>query len=166
MDSLISTFHLDWKLMLAQVVNFAIVFAVLYIFALKPLKKLMDERSKTIQGGLDNAEKQKELLAVSKSEYDAVLAKAKKEANDMLQVVRKEGEELRSEMLEKSKSESDKVLSAGIAKFEEEKKRMLTEAKNEIVSIVMSATESVLGKAVDQKVEAKLVEESLTELKK
>ncbi|MBP6884367.1 MAG: F0F1 ATP synthase subunit B [Candidatus Pacebacteria bacterium] len=166
MDSLISTFHLDWKLMVAQAVNFAIVMAVLYFFAMKPLKKLMEERSKTIQGGLDNADKQKELLAVSKTEYDAVLSKARKEANEMLQNVRKEGEELRSEMLEKSKSESNKVLSAGIAKFEEEKKRMLTEAKNEIVSIVMSATESVLGKAVDQKVEAKLVEESLTELKK
>lgn len=166
MDSLISTFHLDWKLMVAQAVNFAIVMAVLYFFAMKPLKKLMDERSKTIQGGLDNAEKQKELLAASKSEYDSVLNKAKKEASEMLAKVRKEGEDMRSEMLEKSKEESNKVLSAGIAKFEEEKKRMLSEAKNEIVSIVMSATESVLGKAVDQKVEAKLVEESLTELKK
>ena len=166
MDSLISTFHLDWKLMLAQVVNFAVVFTVLYIFALRPLKKLMDERSKTIQGGLENAEKQEKLLAISQSEYDSVLAKARKEANEMLQVVRKEGEELRGEMLEKSKIESDKVLATGIAKFEEEKKRMLMEAKNEIVSIVMSATETVLGKAVDKKVEAKLVEESLTEFKK
>lgn len=166
MDSLIETFHLDWKLMVAQVINFAIVFVVLYIFALKPLKKLMDERGKKIQDGLDNAEKQKELLIASQADYDASMAKAKKEANEMLQTVRKEGEELRAEMLEKSKAEADKVLASGVAKFEEEKRRMLLEAKNEIVSLVMGATESVLGKAVDKKVEAKLVEESITELKK
>lgn len=166
MDSLIETFHLDWKLMVAQVVNFAIVFIVLYIFALKPLKKLMDERGEKIQSGLDNADKQKELLAASKADYDAVIAKGKKEANELLQTVRKESEELRAELLDKSKAESEKILAAGVAKFEDEKKRMLAEAKTEIVGLVMSATESVLGKAVDQKVEANLVEESLKELKK
>ncbi len=166
MESLIATFHLDWKLMVAQVVNFAIVFIVLYVFAIKPLKKIMDERSKTIEGGLENAEKQKELLAASKADYDSAMAKTKKEANEMLQSVRKEGEQLRAEMLEKSKAEADKVFSAGIEKFEEEKKRMLADAKKEIVDLVMSATQSVLGKAVDTKVEAKLVEESISELKK
>ena len=58
MDSLISTFHIDWHLIVAQLVNFAVVILVLWRFALKPLGKLMDERGQTIAGGLENAKKQ------------------------------------------------------------------------------------------------------------
>ena len=56
-------------MILAQIINFAVVFFVLYKFALKPLKKLMDERSATISGGLDNAKKQEEHLTVASSTF-------------------------------------------------------------------------------------------------
>ena len=48
MDSIISTFHIDWKIIIAQAINFGVVFIVLYIFALKPLSKLMNERAEKI----------------------------------------------------------------------------------------------------------------------
>ena len=35
MESLISTFHIDFRLFIAQLINFAIVFSVLYFFAFK-----------------------------------------------------------------------------------------------------------------------------------
>ncbi len=49
MESIISTFHIDWKIIIAQAVNFAVVFIVLYIFALKPLSKLMAEEVRKFQ---------------------------------------------------------------------------------------------------------------------
>ena len=69
MDSLISTFHIDWHLIVAQAVNFAIVFAVLYWFALKPLGKLMEERKETIEKGLADAKSNAQLLANTEKEY-------------------------------------------------------------------------------------------------
>ena len=55
MESIISTFHIDWKIIIAQMINFVIVFVVLYIFALKPLSKLMKERGEKIAKGIDDA---------------------------------------------------------------------------------------------------------------
>ena len=55
MDSLITTFHIDWKIIIAQVINFLIVFLVLYFFAIKPLKKMMAERADKISKGLTDA---------------------------------------------------------------------------------------------------------------
>ena len=37
MEGLVETFHLDIKLLVAQSINFLVVLAVLYFFALKPL---------------------------------------------------------------------------------------------------------------------------------
>ena len=74
MNSIITTFHIDWKIILAQAVNFAIVFAVLYFFALKPLNKLMAERAEKIAKGVNDAKTNAETLTATKAEYDRALA--------------------------------------------------------------------------------------------
>lgn len=161
MESLIETFHLDWKVMVAQAVNFAIVIAVLYFFALKPLKKLMDERGATIQGGLDNAEKQKELLAAQEAEYAKALAAARAEAASMMKEAKADTEKYRGEMMAQAQADVAASIEAGKKQLEAEKERMMGDAKKEIVALVMSATEKVLGAAATGPVEAKLVEESI-----
>jgi F-type H+-transporting ATPase subunit b len=161
MDSLIETFHIDWKLMIAQAINFAVVLLVLWRFALRPLKKLMDERSKTIEGGLMNAEKQKDLLKAQQEQYDATLAKARAEASELMKEVKKDAEAKRQELLAKAQEESLAVLASGKAQLEADKAKMLTEAKTELVAMITTATEKVLGETVTAKVESKLVEDSI-----
>ncbi len=161
MDSLISTFHIDWHLIVAQAINFAIVIAVLYFFALKPLKKLMDERGATIAGGLENAEKQKELLAKQKEDYDAALADARAKAAEMMKEVKKDADAKRAELMEKAQADVVATIDSGKKQLESEKQKMMEEAKKELVAIVMGATEKVLGTVAEGKVETKLVEESI-----
>ncbi len=161
MDSLISTFHIDWKLMVAQAINFAVVLVVLWRFALRPLKKLMDERGKTIAGGIENAEKQKELLRVQQEEYEKTLAQARVEASEIMKEVKKDAEAKRAELLSKAQEESASLVQAGKAQLEAEKAKMLEDAKKELVGIITIATEKVLGDTVTAKVESKLVEDSI-----
>jgi F-type H+-transporting ATPase subunit b len=161
MDSLISTFHIDWHLIVAQAINFVVVLAVLYFFALKPLKKMMDERGETIKGGLDNADKQKELLSAQEKEYAAALAAARAEAAVMLKEAKKDTEAYRNDMMAKAQADVVASIESGKKQLEAEKVKMVDEAKKEIVSLVMSATEKVLGKAMTAPIESKLVEESI-----
>ena len=49
MDTIIESFHVDFKLLIAQAINFLIVFLVLYYFVFKPLLKVMKERSEKIE---------------------------------------------------------------------------------------------------------------------
>ena len=161
MDSLITTFHIDWKMIIAQLINFAVVFFVLYRYALKPLKKLMEERGATIESGLQNADKQKELLALQQAEYDATLAKARAEAAALMKEVKKDAELRRTEMLDQTRAEVVEMFESGRKQLAADKQKMLDEAKKELVSMVMSATEKVLGDAVTTKVESKLVEDSI-----
>ncbi len=164
MDSLISTFHIDWHIIIAQLVNFAVVFAVLYYFALKPLKKLMDERSATISGGLDNAKKQEELLKAQQTEYDAVLAKARVEAQNIMKDVKKDAEQKRAQILATAQDESKAIFENGKKQLGDEKMKMLDDAKKELVTLVVSATSKVLGENVGEKIEAKLVEDSIKKI--
>jgi F-type H+-transporting ATPase subunit b len=155
MDSFIETFHIDWKIIIAQTINFAIVLFILYFLMIKPLKKIMSERSTTIEGGLNDAKTNKELLGKTKKEYDDVLIKAKKEAHDIFQEGKKEAESKKAEMLENANKEVEGIVLNGKKLLEAEKVKMIEEAKKEIVSLVIKATEKLLdgedSKSFDEK---------------
>lgn len=147
MESIISTFHIDWKIILAQAVNFLIVFLVLYFFALKPLKKLMAERSDKIARGVNDAKTNAELLVTTKAEYDAALAKARAEAQTIFNEGRKKADAKRAEMVEEAKTEVKNLIDSGKKTLEAQKVKMVEEARKEIVSLAMVATKKLLEKS-------------------
>jgi F-type H+-transporting ATPase subunit b len=159
MESFISTFHIDWKIIIAQGINFAIVLALIYFFALKPLKKVMNERTDIISGGLNDAKTNAELLLNTKREYDAVLIKAREEAHTIFQDGKREAEEKKKEMMNNTHTEIEEMISSGKKVLESEKIKMIEEAKKEIVSLVVKATEKLLESHKDESFNNKAVEQ-------
>jgi len=149
MDSIISTFHIDWKIIIAQAINFGVVFVVLYIFALKPLSKLMTERSERISKGINDAKTNQALLEKTHAEYEEMLLKARVEANKIFQDGKKEAEVKKVLMLEEAKKEVSVVIGNGKKALEAEKIKMVEEAKKEIISLAMLATEKLLSSKQD-----------------
>ena len=149
MDSIISTFHIDWKIIIAQAINFGVVFVVLYIFALKPLSKLMTERSQNIAKGINDAKTNATLLAETRAEYDAAIVKAKSEADKIFQEGKKEAENKKTSMLEEAKKEVTTVIENGKKTLEAEKIKMVEEAKKEIVNLAMLATRKLIESKQD-----------------
>ena len=159
MESIISTFHIDWKIIVAQAINFAVVFVILYIFALKPLSKLMAERSEKIAIGIDDAKTNAKLLDETRAEYEAALVKARSEANKIFQDGKKEAEAKKIVMLEDARKEVVAFIENGKKTLEAEKVKMVEEAKKEIVSLTMKATEKLLGGKLDASFNEKTVKE-------
>ena len=73
MQELITTFHIDWKLLIAQIVNFGLVLFVLWKFAIKPLSKVMADRSKEIEKSLDDAKQIRDNLTKSHEEREKII---------------------------------------------------------------------------------------------
>ena len=159
MESIISTFHIDWKIIIAQAVNFGVVFVVLYIFALKPLSKLMTERSEKITKGFDDAKMNATLLAKTRAEYDEALFKARVEANKIFQDGKKEAEAKKTLMLEEARNEVAVVIENGKKVLEAEKTKMVGEAKKEIVILAMKVTEKLIGSKIDGSFNEKTIKE-------
>lgn len=159
MDSFIETFHIDWKIIIAQAINFAVVLFILQYLALKPLKKLMKERSERIEGGLSDATKNAELLKNTKKEYDEVISKARQEAHTIFQDGKKEAEDKKSEMLASASLDVEQMIINGKKVLEAEKVKMVEEAKNEIVSLVVKATEKLLESHKDESFDKKAMEQ-------
>src|SRR3989344_688865 len=149
MESIINAFHIDYKIILAQVVNFGIVFVVLYFYAIKPLGKIMKERGEKIQRGVKDAKTNAEILSKTNIEYEEAMIKAKAQAKEIFQEGKKEATAKRAEMLEEAKDEVALLVENGKKTLEAEKVKMVEEAKKEIVSLAMLATEKLISSKQD-----------------
>lgn len=161
MDELIKTFHIDWKLLIAQLINFAIVLFILYKFAIKPLSKTMDKRTEEIEKSLKDAKKIEENLAKIEAEKAEKIQQAKKEAAEIIEKSRQQGEEQGQRLVAEAKAEVQTVIAAAKEQIAQEKNQMLKEVKSEVGELVVRATKKILEKTMSKEIDSQLVEESL-----
>jgi len=144
MESIISTFHIDWKIIIAQAVNFGVVFVVLYVYALKPLGKLMKERGEKIEAGLNDAKKSNELLHKASEEYDKNTIKLRQISIEAQKELQKDLEQLRAKNLDRIKMDNDEWTKKRIEQMEIDKKTLVEGAKNELVSLAILVAEKIM----------------------
>jgi len=165
MGSIITTFHIDWQIMLAQLVNFGIVVFILWYFVFKPLSAKMLERTKIIETSLEQAKQiEKNLQNTEKEKQEIVRAariQAEKIMNDAVALAKSE----QQKSLENTKLEVKKVVESGKAQLELDKEKMMTEVKTQVADMVVLTTAKVLAKVVDKKIDKGLVEQTLKEVK-
>lgn len=149
MDSLIDTFHIDWKLLLAQAVNFGLVFFVLYRFALKPLTKTMAQRSQKIEEGLKNAEDMAKKLAETQKEQADILQQARLEATEIQKQAQTQAEQRKQQLVQKAKEEVGAVIQAEKNKLHQEKAIVLKEIKEEMAELITLSLEKILKQKLD-----------------
>ncbi len=158
MKELIDTFHIDWRLIIAQAVNFGLVVFVLFRFAYKPLLKLMNERSREIEKGLKDAKEAKEALANANEAGREEIIKAKKEAKQIIEKANQQSKENIANSVEQAQAEAERVLAQAKEEIASEKKRALAEIKQEVGELVYLTTEKVVDKRLSQKEKDEITE--------
>src|SRR5215468_8310994 len=79
------TFGVDWPHLIAQIISFCIVCALLYKFAYKRVLTMLEERKKHIAEGLANAEKIKAELAKIEVQRQQVMVDANAKAEKLIE---------------------------------------------------------------------------------
>jgi F-type H+-transporting ATPase subunit b len=166
MDELVKTFHIDWKLLIAQLVNFGIVVGVLWYFALKPLLKVMNKRTADIEQSLKDAKEIEQKLHDAEKTKQAVIIEAQKEAQIVMEKSYKESEALKEEKLRETRTEMEKIAAKTKADLLLEKDKMVQEAKRDVADLVMAASSKIIGKQLDESANKKLIEETINQIKK
>jgi len=157
MESLISTFHIDLKLFIAQLINFAIVFSVLYFLAFKPLVKTMAERTEKIDKSLKDADEIEKRLALTEKEREEIIAAAKKQANLIVEEASARGEERKNELVAKAREEIGQVINTEKEKLVRDKSETLKEIKKEVAELVVMTVEKLLSEKMTSDKDRELI---------
>lgn len=164
MDSLISNFYLDIKLLIAQAVNFAIVFLILYFFVFKPLFKVMGDRSAKIEHSLKSAQEIEERLTKTKEEQTVLLQSTKAEAAAILEQAQHKADLKKDELITKAKEEIGVLINREKARMQTEKAEILEEIKKEVAEMIALSWPKILAEKMDKEKDKKIIEKSLKNL--
>lgn len=157
----LSHLGINWKLFLAQIINFVLLLFILKRFAYKPILSLMDERSKKIEKGLQDAETAEKRLTESLAREKEIIAAAREEAQALLEKTQDLAKKRDAQLLSQTKGKLDKMIAEADAHLHENQKKLLREAKAELAGVVLVTLEKVLQEKVDEKKDEALIERAL-----
>ena len=163
-EGIASRFGVDWPHLLAQIVSFGIVCAVLYLLAYKPILKMLEARRQQIASGLANAKKIEAELARIEIERRDVLAKADAFGKQMIEEARAAAARVRTEETRKASAAAEQILVRAQETSERDRAQMLAELKREVGQLVLRTTASVTGKVLTSDDQRRLSEETARQL--
>ena len=162
---ILELFGVDWKLLIAQLVNFIIVVLVLWFFALKPLTKTMQKRNDEISKGLSDAKSAEERLEQVEKEVKEKLTVTKGDAMVILEEAKKQSEQNKQDTINKTKEEVEKLIKKAKEQIASEKDSMVTEIKSEVAEMVVMSLEKILSQGLSKDLDKKYIDKVLKELK-
>lgn len=162
---IVGMFGLNWKLFLAQLVNFGIILFVLWKWVFGPVTKGLSDRTEKIEHSLADAQKITEERETFDSWKQGEIGKVRMEASGILTQAKVDAEKLKENTLNQTKDEQAKLLVSAQSKLEQEKLAMLASVKTELADLVVAATENLLKQKLDPKKDTGLAEEALRQAK-
>jgi F-type H+-transporting ATPase subunit b len=163
-ESIASTFGVDWPHLLAQIVSFGIVCAVLYFLAYGPILQMLNARRQQIASGLANAEKIKAELARIESERQDVLRKAGDEGKRLIDEARAAAARVQADETQKAIAGAEQILLRAHDAIERDRAQMLADLRREVGHLVVQTTASVTGKILTPEDHRRLAEETASQL--
>lgn len=144
-------------------VNLLLLFIVLKIFLFKPVNKIMDERTRSIQNDIDSAKKSREEAEALKQKYADDLSNAKEEARRIVMKAQDDAAAEKAVLMERSKEDADKLVADANKAIENERRRVLQQAQSHIADLAIEAASKIIGENVDDEKNRRIVDEFLSE---
>jgi len=158
------TFGVDWPHLVAQVISFSIVCALLYWLAYRPVLRMLDERRQQIALGLANTEKINATLADIETQRRDVMIAARAEAARIVEETRGVAGRVKEREMERARAAAEQIVSKARDAAAQEHARVLTEVRREVGRLVVKTTAAVTGKILTSDDQRRLAEETARQL--
>jgi len=152
------TFGVDWPHLLAQIVSFGIVCALLYKFAYKRVLQMLEERRRQIAESLENAEKIKAELARAEAKQQEIIAEANAHATKLIEEARAAAARVQEQETQKAIAAAEGIIAKAREAAAQDHARMLAELKREVGRLVVQTTTTVTGKILTPEDHRRLAE--------
>ena len=149
--------------LLAQIVNFVILFGLLYLVAYKPVMRMLDERSKKVQESMEQTEYIKEQATHAEEEAKRQIEAASKEGQEVIARAVRTGEEVRQQAQQEARQDSESLIARARGEIQRERDDAIDERRKEFADLTILAAEKVIDRSLDKEAHRKLIDKTLEE---
>jgi F-type H+-transporting ATPase subunit b len=153
--------NLPW--LLAQLLNFILVLALLRMLVYKPVLNMLETRRKKIQESLEYAEKVKADAALQQQDFDRRLDEARREAQSAAATAQQAAEKERQRIIGEAQEDAEKIRVAARGELDYERKQMISELRQQVVELSLLGAQRIIGGNLDERKSRQLVENFLNE---
>jgi F-type H+-transporting ATPase subunit b len=135
---------------------------ILYLFLKKilfvPMKKMIDSRQKEIDDMYQNAEEAETTAEAMKASYEEKLSKANEESEEILKTALRRAQLKEEEIIRDAQTEASRIYERAEEQIALEKKRALSEVKDEVSGMAVEIAGAIIGREVSSKEHSEFID--------
>jgi F-type H+-transporting ATPase subunit b len=149
---------------LSQCVAVTVLFVVLWQFGWKPVRTILEQRRKTIEESIANADKIKKELSDAESTRLSIIQKANEKANGIISEAEKSALIVTEQRAKEATRQAEDIIKNAREAAVLERNRLMAELKQQVGALVVQATEKVAGKVLTADDQTRLNAETLRQI--
>ncbi|MDP0298585.1 F0F1 ATP synthase subunit B [Glaesserella parasuis] len=150
--------------LIGQLIAFALFVWFCMKFVWPPLIKAIETRQANIADALASSEKAKQEQADTKVLVEQELAKAREEAQHIIDLATKRRNEILESVQAEAEAEKAKIIEQGYAEVENERRRVQEELRQKVAALAVAGAEKIVGRSVDAAANNDIIDKLVAEL--
>ena len=147
-------------------IAFLVILLILAKLVWPPVLDMMEKRQQKIQDDLDAAERSKVQAAEEARSYEAKILDAHHEADAIVAKAKKEAEEVRSAVLAKAQREAADIIAKAHGAVDSERHKAMIELSSSVVDLSVEIASKIIGNDLSEEEQRRLAEKYLAEVGK
>lgn len=152
-----------WTMLFAWC-NLLIIYLFLKKILFKPVKNMIDSRQKEVDDMYSGAEAAEASAKAMKAEYEEKLSHANEESEEILRTAQRRALLKEEEILKEAAVEAARIRDRAGDEIAMEKKRMLSEIKDEVSGMAIDIASAVIGREVSSSEHEKFIDDFIDDL--
>jgi len=144
--------------LIAQIINFLIIFVLLTALLWRPLTRMLDSRAVKIQKGLEDAAAAANARRNAEAEAEKILASARADAAREIEAARSRGEEVAKQVINEANQDAERIRTEARARGEEERNKQLADLRSQVANISLAVANNVIRENLDAKKQSALID--------
>ena len=149
--------------LIAGTLGFLIVFFFMARYAWPRIKTTLQERSESIEGKLERAERDRREAEQLLAQRRAQLDRARDEAAGIVEDGRRRGEEARRDIIARAEREAERIVARGEERVRAEREQAMAEVRQDVGQLAVQLAGRIIGENLDQRRQRALVDRFIGE---
>ncbi|MEO2058272.1 MAG: F0F1 ATP synthase subunit B [Thermoleophilia bacterium] len=149
--------------MIWTVVVFLLTLLILKKFVFGPVGQAIEKRRSSISASIEEAESSRDEAVRLLDEYKAKLAEARREADELREAGRREGERQKTEIVGQAQEQRERIVSDTQTQIDAQAQAAVAGIRDDVVVLALTAAEKVTRKSLSDDDHRALVEEALAD---
>ncbi len=163
---LLGALGIDVRLLIIQAIAFLVLLWALSKFVYPAISGMLEKREKAIQEGIELAENAEKNAERASEKVDKMLSDARKQASEVIASAKDEANSIVETANQNAASQTERMLERANADIEKEVDAARKALRDETINLVALATEKVVGGAMTDAIDKKVVASALKEADK